>query len=201
MSTVPVNADRERRIPLRQGILDKPLIKPKSDVSLSSFAFLFSEIVQYNQNRVSSITDLERKLEAAGFGIGLRVIELITARDRQTKRETRLVNMLQFICNVVWKYLFNKAADNLERSTENEDEYMIHEHSPLTNAFISVPTDLGQLNCAALLAGIIAGILDSARFSSRVTAHLVPTGDPGVERTVFLVKFSAEVMSRERKLG
>lgn len=30
-------------------------------VSLSSFAFLFSEMVQYSQNRVSSIADLERK--------------------------------------------------------------------------------------------------------------------------------------------
>lgn len=30
-------------------------------VSLSSFAFLFSEIVQYSQTRVSSIADLEKK--------------------------------------------------------------------------------------------------------------------------------------------
>jgi hypothetical protein len=47
------------------GILDRPLNKPagvaKGEVSLSSFALLFSEIVQYNQNRVDSISDLERK--------------------------------------------------------------------------------------------------------------------------------------------
>lgn len=47
------------------GILDRSLIKPagvaKAEVSLSSFALLFSEIVQYNQNRVDSISDLERK--------------------------------------------------------------------------------------------------------------------------------------------
>jgi len=30
-------------------------------VSLSSFAFLFSELVQYHQSRVSSVTELERK--------------------------------------------------------------------------------------------------------------------------------------------
>ena len=77
--------------------------------------------------------------------------------------------MLQFICNQVWRYLFNKAADNLERSTENEDEYMIHEHSPVTNTFVSLPADyVGQLNCAAFIAGIIAGILDSSRFTAKV---------------------------------
>ncbi|MCI18418.1 transport protein particle (TRAPP) component, partial [Trifolium medium] len=30
-------------------VLDKPLNKGKTEVSLSAFAFLFSELVQYNQ--------------------------------------------------------------------------------------------------------------------------------------------------------
>ena len=38
----------------------------------------------------------------------------------------------------------------------------------MTNAFVSVPADMGQLNCAAFLAGIIAGVLDSARFVSHI---------------------------------
>lgn len=95
-------------------------------VSLSAFAFLFSELVQYCQNRVESISDLEKKLEEAGYGIGQRLIELIGCRDRLTKRETRLVNMLQFVSNVVWRHLFNKGADNLEKSMENEDECKSH---------------------------------------------------------------------------
>jgi hypothetical protein len=41
---------------------------------------------------------------------------------------------------------------------------MIHENSPITNTFISVPGDLGQLDCAAYLAGIINGILSSSNF-------------------------------------
>ncbi len=44
---------------------------------------------------------------------------------------------------------------------------MIHENSPVTNTFVSVPAEMG-LNCAAFNAGIIAGILDSARFVSRI---------------------------------
>lgn len=97
------------------------LIIELSQVSVSAFAFLFSELVQYSQNRVTSVSDLEKRsvyefislreissyllctksscklfrLEQAGFGIGQRVIELISCRDRVTRRETRIVNMLQ----------------------------------------------------------------------------------------------------------
>ena len=54
-------------------ILDRPLVAKSSrssssssssgngEVSLSAFSFLFSEMVQYYQNRVLSIADLERK--------------------------------------------------------------------------------------------------------------------------------------------
>ena len=48
---------------------------------------------------------------------------------------------------------------------------MIHESAPVTNAFVSVPADMGQLNCAAFLAGIIAGVLDSARFVSHTVTY------------------------------
>jgi Transport protein particle (TRAPP) component len=51
-------------------------------VSASIFGFLYSEIVQYHQNRVDSINDLERRLEATGYGVGLRVLELLAYRSR-----------------------------------------------------------------------------------------------------------------------
>jgi hypothetical protein len=43
---------------------------------------------------------------------------------------------------------------------------MIHEAAPVTNQYISVPPDLGHLNCAAYVAGVAAGILDGANFVS-----------------------------------
>lgn len=93
------------------------------------------------------------RLEDSGYSIGQRVTELIGMREHIVKRETRIVNMLQvqlilqefriilfalilhmtlssitsqFVSNVVWRHLFNKTADNLERSMENEDECMIY---------------------------------------------------------------------------
>ena len=119
------------------------------------FAYLFSEMVQYHQNRVDSISEcklvfchccierihldiqnatqtrrilflvpyaafdllVERRLEATGYGVGLRVLELLAFRSREYKRETKLMNVLQFVSTVVWKALFGKAADSLERSS------------------------------------------------------------------------------------
>ncbi|CAM9648901.1 unnamed protein product [Phaeothamnion confervicola] len=172
----------------------------QAEVSLSAFAFLLSEMVQYYQNRVTSIDGLERKLEETGYTIGLRVLELLSYREKQYKRRTRLLPMLQWVSASVWRSLFGKTADSLERSTENEDEYMIHEREPITNTFISVPPDLGQLNCAALVAGVIAGVLDGASFPARVTAHRVAT-DGGRDKTVFLIKFDPEVLAREAEMG
>uniref|UniRef100_A0A6V1NSM5 Trafficking protein particle complex subunit n=1 Tax=Heterosigma akashiwo TaxID=2829 RepID=A0A6V1NSM5_HETAK len=187
------------RIP---NILDRPVPKINKEVSLSAFSFLFSEMVQYNQNRVMSISDLEKRLEEVGYRVGLRVLELLGHRERAQRRRVRLLPTLQFVSTNVWKYLFGKQADSLERSTENEDEYMIHEAEPLPNAFISVPPDLGHLNCAAFTAGVVAGALDGASFPARVTAHGVAVeGGPRREKTVFLVKFDREVVDREIKLG
>lgn len=43
---------------------------------------------------------------------------------------------------------------------------MISDNAMLVNKFISTPKDLGGLNCAAFVAGIVEGILDGAEFVS-----------------------------------
>lgn len=45
---------------------------------------------------------------------------------------------------------------------------MVNEADPLVNKFISVPREMGSLNCAAFVAGVIKGVLDGAGF---VSAH------------------------------
>jgi hypothetical protein len=46
----------------RPNIYDRPLNKARAgEISASAFAFLFSEMVQYTQKRVSGIADLERR--------------------------------------------------------------------------------------------------------------------------------------------
>lgn len=43
----------------KTSILDKSLSRGKGEVSLSAFALLFSEVVQYCQNRVYTVPELQ----------------------------------------------------------------------------------------------------------------------------------------------
>jgi trafficking protein particle complex subunit 5 len=123
------------------------------------------------------------------------------------------MNMLQFVSTQVWKALFGKNADSLERSIDNANEFMIVDYEPLTSTFVSVPPDLGQLSADAYTSGIVAGVLNGAGFMAQVTAHSVgleegehnsapgwSTGSlmpPRKEKAVFLVKFASEVLERD----
>ena len=86
---------------------------------------------------------------------------------------------------------------------------MITDNDPVVNAYISVPKDMNQLNCAAYVAGIIEGVCDGCQFYARVTAHSVDEEDGGGKeaaqmwpgKTIFLVKFNEDVMEREAILG
>lgn len=174
--------------------------------------------MQYHQGRVASISELERRLESSGYGIGLRVLELLALRAREAKRETRLMSILQFVSSVAWKSLFGKSADSLERSIDHSDEYMIVDYGPITSTFVSVPSDLGQLSADSFVSGIISGILEGSGFPARVTAHTVRIDDaelnssaranyqpgtgllPRKEKAVYLVKFAKEVLIRDAAL-
>jgi len=132
------------------------------------------------------------------------------------------MGVLQFISSTVWKALFGKAADSLERSIDHIDEYMIVERDPMTSTFISIPPDLGQFSADAYISGIIAGVLEGAGFSARVTAHSVKMEEgekiiaannttsplssssiglpPRKDKAVFLVKLAPQVLERETAL-
>ena len=64
-------------------IIDRPLSRCKSEISLSSFAFLFSEYVQYCTNRVMTIPDLQNKLAKLGNDVGFHLVEILNYRDKK----------------------------------------------------------------------------------------------------------------------
>ena len=135
---------------------------------------------------------VSRRLEDAGVGIGRRVLELCCLREKSSRRETRMLGILNFITSTVWKMLFGNAADSLEKSVEQEDEFMIVEKAPIVNAFISS----APCSCAAFVAGIVRGVLEGAQFPARVSAH-----EHEDSRTVILIKFAPEVLEREKRLA
>ena len=97
---------------------------------------------------------------------------------------------------------------------------MISDYDLFVNKYISVPKDLGQLNCAAFVAGIVKGCLDGAGFPARqairlvscsllqlqasaistcrVTAHFVPVPGQTKPKTTILMKFEESVIQRNK---
>ena len=175
-------------------------------MSLSSFSWLYSEIVQYCQQRADSVSDIELKLSALGYTVGQRYLDLSLLRSAPTlhpatvSRPRTILAMLQHIHGAVWRQLFGHTADDLVKpnSGDGEDEYYIFDSNPVTNRFFSVPKDLGSLNPAAFIAGIIHGVCEAAGFGCEVKAHLQAVeGGGGKETTVYIIKFDKEVIKRD----
>ncbi|KAG9237720.1 putative CRAL-TRIO domain-containing protein C23B6.04c [Amylocarpus encephaloides] len=190
-------------------IYHRPLNRSKTqELSKASFAYLFGEMVSYAQKRVTGIQDLEKRLNVQGHPIGLKLLDLLLLREppRTQTRPLNIIALLQFITTTLWRHVFSRPADALEKSSnpDTPDEYMISDNEPLVNQYISIPKEMNQLNCAAYVAGIIEGVCDGAGFPARVTAHSVGNGEEGElwpGKTVFLVKFQEEVVEREAFLG
>jgi Transport protein particle (TRAPP) component len=65
-------------------------------------------------------------LNTLGYRIGTRVLELMVWRaesgSKAPKREIRFLPALMSIHTNVWKAVFGKPADAIEKSVQNEDE-------------------------------------------------------------------------------
>ena len=169
-----------------ENIFDQPLSQGKNSVSLAAFTLLFSEVIKYYQQDVNSYEELEQKLTKFGKSIGHKLADIITIRERtkigtslgvnsltqvnpsKLTRETGLLNMLLFIKSVVWKSLFGKDADKLEKSADETETYYIIDSEPLIATFVSGDDNF---NVMAFAAGIVEAILEGANFPSDITAH------------------------------
>ena len=58
-------------------------------------------------------------------------------------------------------------SEDMGIALQADDEYMISDYDLFVNKYVSVPRDMGQLNCAALIAGIVKGALMGAGCPAR----------------------------------
>ena len=63
----------------------------------------------------------------------------------------------------VWKALFGKQADVLEKDDDHDNQYMITDHDMLVNRFVSVPRDMGGFNCASFVVSGVKLIVKKCR--------------------------------------
>jgi len=185
-----MNSSKQPQTP---GILDRSISRGKTEVNATTFAFLFSEMVQYSQSRVSSVTELHDKLTVLGERVGVRMVEVVFVRERKCVRESKLLNVLLLVKGALWKTLFGKEADKLDRSLDDESTYYLMEKEALVNRFISLPRDKANVNCAAFMAGCVQAFLQATGFPAKVT----PAWHHG---TTFIIKFEDGVIARDRAL-
>lgn len=185
--------DRDSVPPQQTSVYDRSLLRKRGEVSMSAFAYIFGEAIVYCHSQSTDIHDLERRLNKLGSHIGARALELCVLREgKAAHRETRLMGMLQFVHTQIWRALFGRPADSMQVSTDEQLLYMIIDHRPLVTEFVSVPRDMPQLNCAALVAGIVESVFTSAGYPCTCTAHSMGT-DEFPDRTVYAVKFDSSV--------
>ncbi|CAH1713179.1 trafficking protein particle complex subunit 5 [Aphis gossypii] len=177
----------------KTSILDKSISKGKGEINMNCFALMFSELVQYCQGKAHTVNELQTRLSDLGQEVGMKLIDLHFLREKNSKREIKLLNMLLFIKSTFWKSFFGREADKLEHSNDDDSTYYIIEKEPLVNKFISVPKDKGNLNCAVFVGGIIEGILNSSGFNAKVTAHWH-------KGTTYMVKFEDHVITRDKQM-
>ncbi len=179
-------------------IYDKNLNRRTPEISLSAFSFLYAEILANQHAKSKGLVDLENRLNKLGYRVGQKVYELLLLREiKNAKRGLKIIEILQFVHTTVWRTLFGRTADELEKSQSQDTEYMLIDKCPMVSQFITPPKDISQLNCAAFMGGIIEAVLDSALFTAKITAHSDPV-DGFPLRTVFLIRFSEDVVEREK---
>ncbi|KAF2087993.1 TRAPP I complex [Saccharata proteae CBS 121410] len=202
----------------KKTIYDRNLGRSKNaELSRAAFAYLFVEMIAYAQRRVTGIQDLEKRLNSQGYPLGVKMLDLLSSRSTTSSltsnpnptRPTRILPLLQFITTTLWKHLFNRPADALEKSTASDTDYMITDNAPLVVEYVSTPKEMSSLNVAAFVAGVVEGVCDGAGFETKgVTAHWADDGGGNVDaggnmwpsKTIFLIKFDKSVIEREELL-
>ncbi|CCK69707.1 TRAPP subunit TRS31 KNAG_0C06110 [Huiozyma naganishii CBS 8797] len=114
---------------------------------------------------------------------------------KMKRRDLKILDILQFIHSTLWSYLFRHVSDDLVKSSERSNEFMIIDNNPILTQFIN-PSFNHNGSCDYFVCGIISGFLNNAGFPCDVTAHPVPQGE-FERRTVFLIKFNDQVVERE----
>jgi len=192
--------------------LDRPLRNDASaKVSLSAFAFLFSEMVSRAGTipcPPSSVDVWESRLSEMGKDVGRRALPLAAIKEAHFKqRPTTTTAILTTICTVLWERWFGtRVGFDREAGT---DRFYIIDDEPLVTKYIRMPPDYlssdqtPTINFANYVAGMIEGALESCSFGAKVTAvHITggaASGHP--DQTMYSVVFDTAVMERERRLA
>jgi len=142
----------------------------RHDINLSTFCYLYSEIINYYLQKFK-LDEMDKELEKLGEIIGPKLYELIIFRDKSYKRELKHIEILKFLHSNLWKVLFGKNADSLEKvkdknvfsflSDLSKGEYMI---KTINLPLMKYMSESQMFNPISFLVGIVKSILLLAGF-------------------------------------
>lgn len=135
---------------------------------------------------------MEEKLFNLGKKVGWRLIDLVASRSKKLIRYNKIHTVLQFITQQMWKILYHKSTDQLQKSTEDTNIFYIYENDPTINRFITLPKELkNSLNCANFNAGIMKAVLTGYGFEAEVKTLTVQASEADPIKTVYQIIFSS----------
>ena len=65
---------------------------------------------------IATTPSAAHRLDTVGFGVGIRLVELLVYRERNSRRDIRILDALRFVHSTLWRYLFGRTARDLEQS-------------------------------------------------------------------------------------
>ena len=168
--------------------------KPK--VSYNSLVYIINQYYL-------KVDEDKDKMQEFGEKIGPRIYESIHfQRERPTKRSLKILDMMKFIAQNLWKFLFEKEADSLEtfesdkrrhpHTKEVLTEYVIYDYDPVYLSYSHSNTAL-----IYYYAGILKGIFNYCGFDCDVGAQVVKGGGKEKIKCAYVIKFEYYVLDRD----
>ena len=81
---------------MKRSIYEKNLQVQRHDINLSTFSYLYSEIINYYLQKFK-LDEIDKELEKLGETVGPKLYELIIYREKTLKRELKHIEILKFL--------------------------------------------------------------------------------------------------------
>lgn len=92
------------------------------------------------------------------------------------------ITLLQFIQDTVWKYMFGKKADDIQKINEDDSSYAIIDNEPLIASLV-LPAKVNEFIC-----GIIKGVVESANFQCESVNTQILEDKKFTSKSAYIIK-------------
>ncbi|KAL6935091.1 uncharacterized protein HGUI_00384 [Hanseniaspora guilliermondii] len=137
------------------------LLNPKKSMSTKSALIEKMDNYKYIDNlshgSTLNISQVPSSEEIYSY-ISTTTVELEESGVIKNLKHLSFITLLQFIQDTIWKYMFGKKADDIQKINEDDSSYAIIDNDPLIASLV-LPAKVNEFIC-----GIIKGVVESANY-------------------------------------